>query len=521
MNGRPKGVSNPRFDVGRLVRRAVRERGQDIAVVCDGRSRTYAQLGDRAERLACAIRGLGLGRGERVAVLLSNRLEYPEVDVGLAFGGLVRVALNVRLGTEDLSYILEDSTARVILTEERYDEVAAELVERHDLLWIRMGPRCSSARSRDYETLLETSRPEVVELSLPDSAPAWISYTSGTTGRPKGVVLSHRALVQVGFNLMVELGPVTAGSSILLPQPLSHGAGYFVLPYLAAGAITHIMGKFDPHQALEIGRRHRIGILKCVPTMVHDLLETGESIPFGTVIYGAAPMSRRQMECALERYGPVLVQVYGQSEAPVTITVLHKHDFERPGPHLRSAGRPWRTVDVEVVDPDGRRVADGELGEVVVVGPHLMDGYSGQPDLTAEVLRDGRLWTRDMAIRDDRGYIYLRGRRDEMINSGGYNIAPKEIEDAVAEHPAVEECIAVGLLDERWGQAVQVHVQVSNGAAVDAEELIQFCEPTLGFRRPRSIVFTDDLPRTAYGKLDRSKIKPIAARAQHGEGDAA
>lgn len=512
-------VANWPFDMGRLFRRSIGEHANDVAVSSGGVSRTYGELGDRAQRLAHGLRALGLEVGDRVAVVLSNRLEYAEIDIALAFAGLVRVGVNVRLGTEDLSFIIGDSGARALVTEESYDESASELAERHDLHWIRIGSGLSGG-AHDYETFLEGSATSRVTEQLPDSAPAWISYTSGSTGRPKGVVLSHRALVNVAFNLMIELGPIAPGRSILLPQPLSHGAGYFVLPYLAAGATTHIMGRFDPEEALRLGRKHGISTLKCVPTMLVDLLDVKGSMPFETIIYGAAPIAPPQIERALERYGPILIQLYGQSEAPVTITVLHKEDHARPGPQRNSAGRPWRTVDVQIVDPDGYPVHNGELGEVVVRGPHLMDGYHGRPDLTSEVLRDGYVWTRDMAVRDDKGYIYLRGRRDEMINSGGFNVAPKEVEDVVVQHPDVKECVATGIPHERWGQAIQVHVLRFPGASVDAEQLVDFCKPRLGFRSPRSVVFVDELPRTAYGKVDRSNIFQDDAGSQaQGHGD--
>lgn len=500
------------FDVGRLLHRSMCEHARDTAISFHGESRTYGELGDRAVRLAHGLRGLGLERGDRVAVLLSNRLEYPEVDAALAFAGLVRVALNVRLGTDDLSFILEDSRARALVTEDAYDVAAAELASRRDVHWVRIGDGGIGA-AQDYETLIERNAGDGPVEVLPDAAPAWISYTSGTTGRPKGVVLSHRALVNVAFNLMLEMGPIAPGRSILLPQPLSHGAGYFLVPYLAAGATTHIMGRFDPEEALHLGREHDIDTLKCVPTMLVDLLDVNEPMPFDTVIYGAAPIAPPQVARALDRYGPILMQLYGQSEAPVTITVLHKQDHARPGPQRGSAGRPWRTVDVELLDADGHPVGEGELGEVVVRGPHLMDGYYGRPDLTAEVLREGAVWTRDMAVRDEEGYIYLRGRRDDMINSGGYNIAPKEVEDVVVEHPGVKECVATAIPHERWGQTVQIHVLRNADASVDADELIKFCKPRLGFRRPRSVVFVDELPRTAYGKVDRTRIQEAVVRA--------
>lgn len=495
------------MDVPYLVRRAVRERPKAPAVFCDGRERTYEELDARAQRLANGLRRLGLHHQDRVAVLLENRVEYPEVDVALAYGGFVRVALNVRLGIEDFRYTLADSGARAIVTEARFDAEVAQFVEELDLHWIRVGPDDRSTPGHAYEDLIATASSQRVELSDQTDLPAWISYTSGSTGRPKGVVLSHRALGRVAMNIMMELGPVTGASSILLTQPLSHGSGFFVLPYFAAGARVGVMSRFDPDEALRLGRDQHIGSLKLVPTMLNELVKADGRSTFDTIIYGAAPISEPQLETALERFGSLFVQIYGQTEAPVTITVLHKEDHKRPGPHRRSAGRPWRSVEVEVLHADGARAAPGELGELVVRSDHLMDGYFGQPELTADTLRDGWLWTRDMALVDDEGYIHLRGRRDEMINSGGYNIAPKEVEDVLARHPAVDECAVVDVPHPKWGQAVHAYVALRPGTEVSERELRDFCKPVLGFRRPQSIAFVEALPRSAYGKVDRARLQ--------------
>jgi acyl-CoA synthetase (AMP-forming)/AMP-acid ligase II len=319
-------------------------------------------------------------------------------------------------------------------------------------------------------------------------------------------MLSHRALTQVAYNVMIELGAATTASSILLPQPLSHGAGYFVLPYLACGGHLHVMPRFDPQQAVALGRQHGIRTLKLVPTMLLDILATGEALPYEDIIYGAAPIAQPLLEEALDRYGPVLSQIYGQSEAPMTITYLSKADHQAGGERLRSAGRPWRSVAVEVVGQDAEPLAAGEVGEVVVRGPHLMTGYYGQPELTAEALRGGRLWTRDLATCDDQGYLYLLGRTDDIINSGGFNIAPREVEDVVARYEGVREVAAVGIPDERWGQAVRVYVVPEPGAELEGNLLIEFCKQALGFRRPRSVVVVPDLPRTSYGKIDRERL---------------
>ncbi|MQA07158.1 MAG: AMP-binding protein [Pseudonocardiaceae bacterium] len=495
------------MDLAYLLRRGITEHAGRPAVSSDVRAVRYGELDDDARRLANALLGMGLRRGDRVAVLLDNRLEYPIIDVALAYAGLVRVALNVRLQPTDFRYIMADCGSRALITQARFDETAAELVTEAGARWIRLDDdRERPDGAHDFRALLEGARAEIPELPDMSEELAWISYTSGTTGRPKGVMLSHRALVQVAMNIMLELGRETTSGSILLVQPLSHGAGYFVLPYLACGGHVHVRHGFDAEEVVELGRRERIGTLKLVPTMLLDMLEVPSAPAFRNIIYGAAPISESLLGRAMDRYGPVLSQLYGQSEAPMTITWLDKSDHRIGEPQIRSAGRAWRSVRVDVLDPEGRTLPPGELGEIVVTGQHAMTGYFNKPELTAEVLRDGRIWTRDMGLRDDAGYIYLRGRRDEMINSGGFNIAPKEVEDVVTQFPGVREAAAVGIPDPRWGQVVRVYVAPEAGTSLDEDTLIEFCEPKLGFRRPRSVVVVAGLPRTSYGKVDRLRL---------------
>lgn len=498
------------MDLAYLLRRGIRENAARPAVTTGQGRLSYRELQDQACRLANALAGLGLRRGDRVAVLLENRLEYPVVDVALAYAGLVRVALNVRMAGADFGYILRDCAARALLTQASFDETVAELVTDGEPRWIRLADgEPAQAGAHDYAELLAAASPDLPPTPASAGELAWIAYTSGTTGKPKGVMLSQGALAQVAVNLMVELGVETTSDSVLLVQPLSHGAGYFTLPYLACGGHLHVRHGFDAEEVVGLSRRERVRTLKLVPTMLLDMLDVPENPAFDNIVYGAAPISEAVLGQALDRYGPVLAQLYGQSEAPMTISYLGRADH-RPGePRVRSAGRPWRSVRVDVVDPDGNSLPAGRTGEIVVAGGHTMTGYYRQPELTAEVMRDGWIWTRDMGFRDDEGYLYLRGRRDEMINSGGFNIAPKEVEDVVSRYPGVREVAAVGVPHERWGEAVRVYVAAEPGVTLDEAGLAEFCRPELGFRRPRSIVVVAGLPRTSYGKIDRRRLLEV------------
>jgi acyl-CoA synthetase (AMP-forming)/AMP-acid ligase II len=254
-----------------------------------------------------------------------------------------------------------------------------------------------------------------------------------------------------------------------------------------------------------------IRTLKVVPAMLPPLLETKGDFAYDSIVYGASSISLPVLEASLDRFGPVLEQVYGQSEAPVTITCLHREDHTGTGDQRSSAGRAWRTVAVEIRDENGAALPPGETGEVTVCAPQLMTGYLGRPEATAEAIRDGWLRTQDIGTMDERGFVYLLGRKDEMINSGGFNIAPREVELALLECPGLEECVVIGMPDERWGAAVTAVVRPRPGETITADEVIAFARPRLGFRTPKRIEVVSSIPRNTYGKVDRTSVFALLA----------
>jgi fatty-acyl-CoA synthase len=462
-----------------------------------------ARLADHAERFANLLDVSGVRPGAAVGLLSENRIEYLEVDLGIALARRVRVALNARLHVDDYRYQLKNADATVLVHSNRFANEAQALKSDLDLITLNF--------DETYSPALAKSTAQSVVRSGDDEDPAWITYTSGTTGVPKGVVLSQRAIREVALNLLIELGPVRPGEELVLTQALSHGAGYFVLPWLLSGASLYITSRFDADEILHASRRPGAKMLKIVPSMIPDLLLVSQTYGYETIVYGASPISLPVLEAALERFGPNLIQVYGQSEAPVTLTILNKRDHELPGDHRASVGRAWRSVATEVRDQDGNVVPAGELGELTVQGSHHMTGYRNSPDATAEVLRNGWIWTHDMAVVDQRRYIYLQGRRDEIINSGGYNIAPKEVERVILEYPGIEECVVIGVPDAHWGTAVNAVVRPRHSHAFDVDKLIEFVKPRLGFRTPKRIKAVADIPRTPYGKVDRTLVLALLA----------
>jgi acyl-CoA synthetase (AMP-forming)/AMP-acid ligase II len=322
-------------------------------------------------------------------------------------------------------------------------------------------------------------------------------------------MLSHHAQLAVAANLIVEYGPLRAGSSILLPQPLSHGGGFFMLPYFLSGGHCVVTRDFEPNTMMELAERHKVDTLKIVPTMLIDMLQAGVQPSKGyapkRIIYGAAPMPHHWLQEGMRVFGPIFMQLYGQAEAPMCITVLPQEDH-MDEKLLSSAGRPCRMVDVKVIDRDGHEVEPGEVGEVIVRGSHIMNGYWASPEETAKVLRNGYIHTRDSATVDERGYLFLLGRTDEMINSGGFNIAPRVVERVLHEHPEIAEAAVIGVAHEHWGEAVKAFVVLREGAQTGIGDIIDYCRPRLGLQRPREVEIVASLPKNAYGKIIKSKL---------------
>jgi fatty-acyl-CoA synthase len=503
--GTPVGPSA--VDLPFLLRRAARSYGDRVAVD-DGA--LVVTLGDalaRAERVANALDDLGVPAGAAVGILSENGCGYIEADLAIALARRVRVALNARLHLEDHRYVAADCGMRVLIHSAAFTEEAEALRAEFGLLVVCLDETGLESEVT-FAELGERGRAGAVVRPGGAEDAAWITYTSGTTGKPKGVVLSHRAIREVAINLLLEFGPVEPGELLVMTQQLSHGAGYFVLPCLISGAGLYVMRAFDPEETFAVSERPNVRTLKCVPAMLPSLLELddGRRFEYETVIYGSSPIPRPVLTAALERFGPIFAQVYGQSEAPVTITCLHKPHHLGESERRFSVGRAFRSVGVEVWDDERRPLPPGEPGEVAVTGSHVMTGYLGLDEETAAVFDHGWILTRDMGVLDDTGFLRLLGRRDEVINSGGYNISPREVEDVLSQFPGVEEVAVFGIPDERWGSAVGAAVQMTPGSAATAQELIEFTRPRLAFRAPKRVEFVEAIPKTPYGKVDRARL---------------
>ena len=483
------------MQVGSLIRTAARRYGEAPCLTAGGRTVSFAEFDRATDRVGNAFLAGGMAPGDRVGVLLPNGIEGLVVYYALAKAGLVRVPLNHRETPAEWSYKLEDSGSRGLVHSGTPVD-APDLVAAWDPEWL-----AATAWSGDA---LPCDVPRDVE------APYRLGYTGGTTGRPKGAVLTmrseHAELAHFLIDLLPGIGP---GDVMLHAAPVIHASGAFFLPHLVRGAHNVVMTTWDPSTYLEELQRTGATASFLVPTMIAMAIDEpsaqGLQAPrLRRLCWGASPMPPSVAERAQQLFGQVLAQTYGQAEAPMAITVLQPDEHDRIG----SAGRPYTLVEVRVVDEDDREVPVGETGEVVTRGQHVMSGYWNRPEATAEALRGGWLHTGDIGRMDDDGFLYLVDRRNDVIITGGSNVYPREIEDVLTAHPAVREAAVVGLPSERWGEVVHAVVALRPGAEATTEELLDFAAARVaGHKRPRSLAVWDALPKSPANKILRREVR--------------
>jgi len=469
----------------------------------------YRELADRVARLAGHLRALGLAAGDRVAIVMRNDVAYLESLYAVWWAGLAAVPINAKLHAGEVAFILDDAGASALIAGEDLADAVAPLAPS-----LRATLVPGSARG---EAAFDAAPVDAAPCAPTDLA--WLFYTSGTTGRPKGVMLSHRNLQAALACYFIDVDDVDPADATVYAAPISHGAGLYNLPFMARAA-RHVVpesGGFDPAELLALSRTVGRLCMFAAPTMVHRLVDhvaaTGApSDGFKTIVYGGGPMYVEDIRRALAAMGPRFVQIYGQGESPMTITALsraHLADERHPrwAERIASVGVAQTIVEVRVVDGDGRDVPAGETGEVVVRGDPVMAGYWRNPEATAQALRDGWLWTGDLGALDDDGFLTLKDRSKDLIISGGSNIYPREVEEVLLRHPRVREVSVVGRRDARWGETVVAFV-ACDGDAVDTGELDALCLAHIArFKRPREYRFVDALPKNNYGKVLKTALR--------------
>ncbi len=483
---------------------------------------SWSQFAATTASVGSGLRGtFGLAQGDRVAIVMRNRPEYLEALFAIWHAGLVAVPVNARLHREEIAYILDHSGTSVVLTDDDHADDVVSLVDSVESLAAAV-----VAPGVGWDRLTAASPMSIVDRSGDD--PAWLFYTSGTTGRPKGATLTNRNLLMMSLSYFADIDAISADDSVLHAAPISHGSGLYGLPHVARGAVSVIpaSGGADPAEIAALLRRWPGMSFFAAPIMVKRLaadpaMAAADLTNLKTIIYGGAPMYLADLEEALEALGPRLAQIYGQGETPMTITALSKAEHaDRTHPrwrdHMQSVGAARTDVEVRVVDEHDSELPIGEIGEIVVRGAVVMAGYWNQPEATAETLRNGWLHTGDMGSFDDEGYLTLRDRSKDLIISGGMNIYPREVEEALLQHPAVKAVSVVGRPDPEWGEAVVAFVVRVDGATQPTvADLDQACLDRIArFKRPKDYRFVDALPTNNYGKVLKRELRERLAAEQ-------
>ncbi|MZR29874.1 acyl-CoA synthetase [Sneathiella litorea] len=480
---------------------------------------TYREYEDQVARLAGALRGgLGLNAGDRVALIMKNHPEYWIALFAVWRAGLVAVPVNAKLHIKEFRYILENSDSRLVFaTPELADQLTPLTTEL---------PELEAVISIDDENYLALKQEG--PLPLQDAAPddlAWLFYTSGTTGKPKGAMLSHRNLLTSILSYFADVTAQDPGDAVIHAAPQTHGAGLYGLPLIAKGGIqvTPLSGGFDPAETLELIAHYPNCSFFFAPTMIHRLIsspafEGADTSNLKIIVYGGGPMYEADIRRAIDALGPRFAQIYGQGESPMTITglstaLIRDENHPRRSEILASVGTERTDVEVNVFDAQDNPLPVGEIGEVVVRGDVVMLGYWKNPEATTESLRGGWLHTGDMGCFDAEGFLTLKDRSKDMIISGGTNIYPREIEEALLTHPDVAEVSVVGRPHEDWGEEVVAFVVLRKEGAMTPEELDRHCiEQIARFKRPKEYFFVEELPKNNYGKVLKTELRARLSR---------
>jgi acyl-CoA synthetase (AMP-forming)/AMP-acid ligase II len=501
------------------LHRALQQHPERIAVRFANRMRSFREFTQRVARLASALQSLGMGPGDPVAILSLNSDRYLEYQLAVPWGGGVMNPCNTRWSVPEIVYALVDSGSVLLLV----DDALLPLVERirHDVTSLKNVIYCGEAAAPrgilDYEALIARAEP-VSDAWRRGEDLAGIFYTGGTTGRPKGVMLSHTNLCISAQALLAE-GVARRGESYLHAAPMFHLADIGIaLTNWIAGNTHVIIPAFNPPAVVEAIERKRVSTVLLVPTMIQLLVDYLDNEPprdlksLETVVYGASPISETLLERSMIALPQVdFIQAYGMTElAPLATINLPHHGRREHGSigKSRSAGRACCCTEVLVVNERGNEVPRGTVGEVVVRGPNVMRGYWNKPAETAAALRDGWMHTGDGAYMDDDGFIFVVDRLKDMIITGGENVYSVEVENALAQHSAVAACAVIGIPNAKWGEAVHAVIVPKPGQVVTADALIEHCRALIaGYKCPRSVAFQDSLPLSGTGKVLKSQLR--------------
>jgi acyl-CoA synthetase (AMP-forming)/AMP-acid ligase II len=489
------------------------------AIVFEGKRFSFSDLNERSNRLANALAGMGIGKGDRIAILQVNCNEYVEAYYAVAKLGAIFVPLNFRAKQNELTHMLKHSETQVLLLGKRYADMVKDMSKELPNIKHYICIEGGVEGMLDYEELLANASPDDVFTDIADDDVTILMYTAGTTGLPKGVPLPHNSF---SVYMLENVNPVDpdVDETNLLTMPLYHVAG--IQAMLAAtygGRCIAIMRQFDTDEWLDMAQQEKVNRAMLVPTMLKRIVDHADFGKYDlsslrVITYGAAPMPLEVIKKAIELFpGVSFINAFGQTETASTITALGPEDHKIEGTEeekdkklkrlTSSIGRPMPDVEIKIVGEDGSEMPHGEPGEIVAKGPRVMSGYWKDAEKTAKTLTpDGWLRTGDMGYMDEDGYIFLAGRGDDLIIRAGENISPEEVENAIYTHPAVDEVAVIGVPDPEWGQEIKAVVVLKQGMTATEEEISEHCRKEVAsFKRPRYVEFIDELPRTSTGKI--------------------
>ncbi|MBW1790101.1 MAG: long-chain fatty acid--CoA ligase [Deltaproteobacteria bacterium] len=491
------------------------------AIIHGDRTITYRQFNARANRLANALRDLGVRQGDNVALLQYNYPEMLESMFACFKAGFGAVPINFRLHPREFAFIIDHAQAKAVILSHEFNEAIRGV---RDLIpGVEHLVSLSEARGEvlDYAGLTASASKDFKDADVHPDDLAWLFYTSGTTGMPKGAMLTHRNLVAMSMNFYADICPGFGPDDVVLhAAPLSHGSGCYAIPNVAKAACNVILDSksFDPELVFKTIETHRVTNMFAAPTMVKLLVESAavDRYDHGSLKalnYGGGPMLVEDLKAAIAKLGPCLVQLFGQGESPMTITYLPQRDHVLDGSpehmkRLASAGMPRTDVEVKIFGPDETEPPPGEMGEIVTRSDLVMKGYWRNPEATAETIVNGWLHTGDTGYMDESGYLFIMDRSKDMIITGGENVYPREIEEVLIRHPAVGEVAVIGVPDPKWGEAIKAIVAPAHGETAFENELIDFCRDRLaGYKKPKSVDFVDELPKNNYGKILKRELR--------------
>jgi acyl-CoA synthetase (AMP-forming)/AMP-acid ligase II len=491
-------------------------------LTCEGHRLTWRQLDERVDRLANGLRGLGIAPGEHVAILALNGHRYVELYYGAARAGIVVVPLNWRLPPDELAYVVRHAEAVALVSDAELAETAASVRAQVPDVRHAISLDGPAPGTTDYEQLLAGASAVRHVGPRDENAMCLLMYTGGTTGRPKGVMISHRNLLTAALGCALG-GNIQPTDSTLMVLPLFHIALWPVVALHYVGGRVAVLPRLDLSEALETVQRERISHINVVPTILSFLMAFPEAERFDLsslrlISYAGAPIALPLLLAVKQRFPRLdLSQGYGLTEAASLVSMLDAEAHRDAGSEvglrrLRSAGREALTTAVRIVSLDGEELPPGEVGEVCARGANVALGYWKEPQLTASALQDGWLRTGDLGYLDGDGFLFIVDRKHDMIITGGENVYPRQVEDVVSEHPAVQECAVVGAPDPVWGEAITAVVALKPGATATADEIVAFCAARLaGYMKPKHVRFVEELPKTAVGKVARRAVRELVA----------